>query len=126
MFEIFGWKMKTILKTVAVALFALPTFALANTATQTTTLEKVQAAQGVTTAQTEVKNDSTTVISPRTGIRYTLGNTAGRPIILKTAAVAAVTPATVNRIVASNPALSVSSQEKAKQALLDPAALTAN
>lgn len=118
--------MKTILKTLAVALFALPTLALANTATQTTTLEKVQAAQGVTTAQTEVKNDSTTVISPRTGIRYTLGNTAGRPIILKTAAVAAVTPATVNRIVASNPALSVSSQEKAKQALLDTAALTAN
>ncbi|MBU3848704.1 MAG: hypothetical protein H9855_17400 [Candidatus Acinetobacter avistercoris] len=110
--------MKTILKCVAVALFALPTLAIANTVPQTTTLEKVQAAQGVTTAQTEVKNDSTTVISPRTGIRYTLGNTAGRPIILQTAAVAAVTPATVNRIVATNPALSASSQEKAKQALL--------
>lgn len=126
MFEIFGLKMKTILKTVAVVLFALPTLALANTATQTTTLEKVEAATGVTTAQTEVKNDSTTVISPRTGIRYTLGNTAGRPIILKTAAVAAVTPATVNRIVATNPALSVSSQEKAKQALLDPTAVSSN
>ncbi len=122
--------MKTILKTVAFALFALPTLALANTATQnetqTTTLEKVQAAKGVSTAQIEVKNDSTTVISPRTGIRYTLGNTAGRPIILKTAAVAAVTPATVNRIVATNPALSASSQEKAKQALLDPTALSSN
>lgn len=118
MFERFGYKMKTILKCVAVALFALPTLAIANTVPQTTTLEKVQAAQGVTTAQTEVKNDSTTVISPRTGIRYTLGNTAGRPIILQTAAVAAVTPATVNRIVATNPALSASSQEKAKQALL--------
>lgn len=112
--------MKTILKTLAVAFFALPTLALANAATQTTTVDKVQAAKGVTTAQTEVKNDSTTVISPRTGIRYTLGNTAGRQIILKTAAVAAVTPATVNRIMASNPALSASSQEKAKLALLDP------
>lgn len=50
------------------------------------------------TAQAEVKNDSTTVISPRTGIRYTLGNTNGRPIILKTAAIAPVTPATVNRV----------------------------
>ena len=69
-------------------------------------------------AQAEVKNDSTTVISPRTGIRYTLGNTGGRPIILKTAAIAAVTPATINRVVASNPALSASSQEKVKQALL--------
>lgn len=118
MFERFGYKMKTILKCVAVALFALPSLAIANAVPQTTTLEKVQAAQGATTAQTEVKNDSTIVISPRTGIRYTLGNTAGRPIILQTAAVAAVTPATVNRIIATNPALSASSQEKAKQALL--------
>lgn len=118
MYEKLGWEMKTILKTVAVAFFALPTLAIANSATQTTTVEKVQAAQGVMTAQTEVKHDSTTVISPRTGIRYTLGNTAGRPIILQTAAIAAVTPATANRIVANNPALSASSQEKAKQALL--------
>ena len=111
--------MKILLKTIFVAMLTLPAFAFADTVPQTTTVEKVQAAAGVMTAQAEVKNDSTTVISPRTGIRYTLGNTNGRPIILKTAAIAPVTPATVNRVVASNPALSVSSQEKVKLALLD-------
>ena len=111
--------MKILLKTTFAAMLTLPAFAFADTVPQTTTVEKVQAAAGVMTAQAEVKNDSTTVISPRTGIRYTLGNTNGRPIILKTAAIAPVTPATVNRVVASNPALSVSSQEKVKLALLD-------
>ena len=111
--------MKILLKSIFAATLTLPAFAFADTVPQTTTVEKVQAAAGVMTAQAEVKNDSTTVISPRTGIRYTLGNTNGRPIILKTAAIAPVTPATVNRVVASNPALSVSSQEKVKLALLD-------
>ena len=111
--------MKILLKTIFAATLTLPAFAFADTAPQTTTVEKVQAAAGMMTAQAEVKNDSTTVISPRTGIRYTLGNTNARPIILKTAAIAPVTPATVNRVVASNPALSVSSQEKVKLALLD-------
>ena len=41
-----------------------------------------------------------------------------RPIILRTAAIAAVNNVTVNRIVASNPALSAASQEQAKQSLL--------
>lgn len=118
--------MKKILKPVLLTLIALPALAFANTAPQTTTIAKVQAATGVTTAQTEVKNDSTTVISPRTGIRYTLGDTAGRAIILKTASISAVTPATANRIVASNPALSASSQEKAKQALLASNTIAAN
>ncbi|MDR0237546.1 hypothetical protein [Acinetobacter sp.] len=110
--------MKKLLQPLFVATLALPVLAFADTAPQTTTVEKVQAATGAVTAQAEVKNETTTVISPRTGIRYTLGNTGGRPIVLKTAAIAAVTPATVNRVVASNPALSVSSQEKVKQALL--------
>ena len=111
--------MKILLKTIFAATLTLPVLAFADTAPQTTTVEKVQAAAGVMTAEAEVKNDSTTIISPRTGIRYTLGNTNGRAIILKTAAIAPVTPATVNRVVASNPALSVSSQEKVKLALLD-------
>lgn len=111
--------MKKILKPLCVVALALPTLAFANATAQTTTVAKVQAATGASVAQAEVKDHSTTVISPRTGIRYTLGDTAGRPIILKTAAISAVTPATANRIVASNPALSASSQEKAKQALLD-------
>ena len=128
--------MKKILKPVLLVALALPVLAfaeavpqpttIAEAAPQTTTIAKVQAATGVTSAQTEVKNDSTTVISPRTGIRYTLGDTAGRAIILKTAAIAAVTPATANRIVASNPALSASSQEKAKQALLASNTIAAN
>ncbi|WP_296284611.1 hypothetical protein [uncultured Acinetobacter sp.] len=110
--------MKKLLQPLFFATLVIPVLAFADTAPQTTTVEKVQAATGVTTAQTVVKNETTTVISPRTGIRYTLGNTGGRPIILKTAAIAAVTPATINRVVASNPALSASSQEKVKQALL--------
>ncbi|SPL71751.1 hypothetical protein [Acinetobacter stercoris] len=97
---------------------ALPTLAFADTVSKTVPLAKVQAATGATSAQTVVNNNSTTVISPRTGISYTLGDTNGRPIILKTAAIAAATEATANRIVAANPALSPSSQEKAKQTLL--------
>ncbi|WP_445116640.1 hypothetical protein [Acinetobacter sp. WZC-1] len=111
--------MKKLLKPLFVFMLVLPTLVFAEaTAPQKTTVAKVQAATGVAAAQTEVKHESTTVISPRTGIRYTLGNTGGRPIILKTAGIAAVTPATVNRVVASNPALSAVSQEKVKQALL--------
>ncbi|RKG38384.1 hypothetical protein [Acinetobacter rongchengensis] len=110
--------MKKLLQPLFFVSLAIPVLAFADTAPQTTTVEKVQAATGVSTAQTVVKNETTTVISPRTGIRYTLGNTGGRPIILKTAAIAAVTPATINRVLASNPALSASSQEKVKQALL--------
>lgn len=114
----FETMMQKLLKSLFVAALALPVMTFADTAPQTTTVAKVQAATGAVTAQTVVKNESTTVISPRTGIRYTLGNTGGRKIILKTAAIAAVTPSTVNRVVASNPALSVSSQEKVKLALL--------
>ncbi|OTG63155.1 hypothetical protein [Acinetobacter silvestris] len=111
--------MKKLLKALFMATVTLPVLAFADTAPQATTVANVQAAAGVTTAQAEVKNDSTTVISPRTGIRYTLGNTGGRPIILKTTAIAAVTPSTVNRVIAVNPALSAASQEKVKLALLE-------
>lgn len=113
--------MTKVLKTLLFTALALPAVAFAAPAVQTTTVDKVMAATGAAPAQTEVKRESTTVISPRTGIRYTLGETGDRPIVLKTAAIAAATPATANRIVASNPALSASSQEKAKQALLDGA-----
>lgn len=111
--------MKKLLKVLFVATVTLPVLAFADTAPQSTTVAKVQAATGVTTAQVEVNNESTTVISPRTGIRYTLGNTGGRAIILKTAAIAPVTASTVSRVIASNPALSVASQEKVKSALLE-------
>ncbi|TCM63286.1 hypothetical protein EC844_12111 [Acinetobacter calcoaceticus] len=110
--------MTKVLKTLFFTAIAVPMFAFANTAPQTTTVAKVQAATGVVAAQTEVKKETTIVISPRTGIRYNLGDTGSREIILKTAAIAPVTPATANRVVAANPALSAASQEKAKQALL--------
>ncbi|MDQ8936214.1 hypothetical protein [Acinetobacter rudis] len=114
--------MKKVLKALVFTAITLPVVAFAEQ--QTTTVEKVIAATGGAAAQTEVKRENTTVISPRTGIRYTLGDTSGRPVVLKTAAIAAATPATASRIVASNPALSASSQEKAKQTLINVAGAT--
>lgn len=116
--------MKRLLKSAALISLTFPVLAFATTAPQTTTLANVQAAKGVTSAQAQVTNQDTVVVSPRTGIRYSMGNTAGRPIVFKTAAIAAATPATVSRIEASNPALSKISQEKAKKSLLAPAAAT--
>ena len=120
-----GKTMKKVLQTLMIAALALPTLIFANTA-QTTTVDKVQAARGATTAQAMVKDDNITVMSPRTGIRYTFANPNQRPVILKTTAVTAANSANVNRIVASNPALSTASQEKAKQALLSESAQLAS
>ncbi len=120
-----GKTMKKVLQTLMIAALALPTLTFANTA-QTTTVDKVQAARGATTAQAVVKDDNITVMSPRTGIRYTFANPNQRPVVLKTTAVTAVNSANVNRIVASNPALSTASQEKAKQALLSESAQLAS
>ncbi|AOA59263.1 hypothetical protein [Acinetobacter larvae] len=108
-------------KLIKIALFTACTLPLAMLAQakETVSLDKVQAATGQVVAQTEVKRDNTTVISPRTGIRYTLGDTAGRPISLVTAAIVPATAATASRIVANNPALSARSQDKAKQTLLE-------
>ncbi|PVZ86024.1 hypothetical protein C9426_16735 [Serratia sp. S1B] len=72
----------------------------------------------ITTAQTVVQGNTTMVISPRTGIRYALGDTQGRLIQIQTTAIAPANTATVKRIVATNPALSVESQQKAEQSLL--------
>lgn len=120
-----GKTMKKVLQTLMIAALALPTLTFANTA-QTTTIDKVQAARGATTAQAVVKDDNIMVMSPRTGIRYTFANPNQRPVILKTTAVTAANSANVNRIVASNPALSTASQEKAKQALLSESAQLAS
>lgn len=100
-------------------------FAFADDAPQTTTVDKVRAAKGATTAEAQVKREVTTIVSPRTGIRYTLGDTGNRPIVLQTAAIAPANSANINRIVASNPALSAQSQEKAKVALIGEAAVEA-
>ena len=118
--------MKKVLQPFMIMALAMPTFVFANSA-QTTTPEKVKQAIGPTTAQVQVGADGQiTVASPRTGIRYTFANPNQRPVVLQTAAIAPVNAATVNRIVASNPALSPVSQENAKQALLSSSAQLAS
>jgi hypothetical protein len=115
--------MKKPLQLLILAGAALSGVVLADNVPQTTTVDKVLAAKGATTAEAQVKREVTTVISPRTGIRYTLGDTGNRPIVLQTAAIAPANSANINRIVASNPALSAKSQEKAKIALIGEAAV---
>ncbi len=120
-----GKTMKKPLQLLILASAALSGVALADNVPQTTTVDKVLAAKGATTAEAQVKREVTTVISPRTGIRYTLGDTGNRPIVLQTAAIAPANSANINRIVASNPALSAKSQEKAKISLIGEAAVQA-
>ena len=120
--------MKKPLQLLILASVAVSSVGFANEAPQattTTTVDKVLAAKGATTAEAQVKREVTTVISPRTGIRYTLGDTGNRPIVLQTAAIAPANSANINRIVAANPALSTKSQEKAKIALIGEAAVQA-
>lgn len=120
-----GKTMKKPLQLLILASAALSGVVLADNVPQTTTVDKVLAAKGATTAEAQVKREVTTVISPRTGIRYILGDTGNRPIVLQTAAIAPANSANINRIVASNPALSAKSQEKAKIALIGEAAVQA-
>jgi hypothetical protein len=115
--------MKKPLQLLILASATVSGFAVAENIPQTTTVDKVLAAKGPTTAEAQVKREVTTVISPRTGIRYTLGDTGNRPIVLQTAAIAPANSANINRIVASNPALSARSQEKAKVALIGEVAV---
>ncbi|WP_111895196.1 hypothetical protein [Acinetobacter sp. MB5] len=74
--------------------------------------------QHLTTEQAVVQGNTAIVISPRTGIRYAVGNTEGRAVQIETEAIAPADRATIKRIVAANPALSVESQQKAEQSLL--------
>ncbi|EKU55195.1 hypothetical protein ACINWC323_3137 [Acinetobacter sp. WC-323] len=117
--------MKKPLQLLILASAAVSGIAFAAQAPQTTTVDKVLAAKGTNTAEAQVKREVTTVVSPRTGIRYTLGETGNRPIVLQTAAIAPANSANINRIVASNPALSAKSQEKAKIALIGETAVQA-
>lgn len=59
----------------------------------------------------------TTFISPRTGVSYSLDNPNQAEIIFKPSEISAVTAENVQRIVATNPALSPESQEQARQKL---------
>jgi hypothetical protein len=118
--------MKKVLQPLMIAVLVLPALTWANSPAQTTTLDKVHTARGATTAKAVVKDENITVMSPRTGIRYTFANPNQRPIVLKTAAITAANAANADRIVAVNPALSTASQEKAKQVLLAESAQLAS
>lgn len=96
--------MKKVLKTLMIALLAAPALSFANTTQQIT--------------QAQVVNGKVMVVSPRTGIQYSVDNPNERPVLIQTEAIAPITSATVDRIVASNPALSEESQKNAKKALL--------
>jgi len=102
--------MKKVLQPLIILALAIPGLAFANEPSKTTAANVAV-----------VKDDNITVMSPRTGIRYTFANPQQRQVILKTAAITPANAANANRIVASNPALSAASQEKAKQALLSEA-----
>lgn len=79
------------------------------------TVEATIAAPAVEAVQ---KKEATILVSPRTGMRYTVNNPSNIPIIFKTELIAPATTTNANRIVANNPALSVESQQKAQAALL--------
>ena len=116
--------MKKLLQPLCIAACLLSGYAMA-AEQQTTSVEKVKAAIGTTSTQAQVQNGQVTLKSPRTGISYSFPNPDQRPMVLETQKVVAANSANVNRIVASNPALSSASQERAKQALLDESAQTA-
>lgn len=115
--------MKHTLQLLILASAAVSSISFAESLPQTTTVEKVLDAKGSTTAEAQIKRDATIVVSPRTGVRYNLGDTENRPIIFQTHAIAPANAANINRIVATNPALSAQSQEKAKIALIGAAAV---
>lgn len=98
--------------------FAEDTTTLPAAAPFTVSADTVDVAINGKPVKAQQKDGQTTLISPRTGIRYVITNPTNRKVIFKTEELAAVNSATVGRIVASNPALSAQSQELAKQNLL--------
>ena len=69
--------------------------------------------------QVPLNNGQVTVESPRTGIQYVVPNPNQRPVVIQTQGIDPANSVTADRIVASNPALSVESQELAKKALIE-------
>lgn len=80
--------------------------------------ENVTEAAGLPTVDAAQKDGKTIVVSPRTGVRYAITNPNNRPVVFKIEPLAPANTSTVSRIVATNPALSVESQQQAQQALL--------
>lgn len=85
----------------------------------TTTLGNVKAAIGPQQAEVTAKGDTLTIVSPRTGISYTLNQTAGRSIILQTDAIAAANNVTAKTLMAQNPAVSQASQLNVEKELIE-------
>ena len=109
--------MKILSLPLSFSLVVLSSFAVANE-TMTVKAETVAAVVNPPVVEAVQKNDTTVLVSPRTGMRYTVNNPNNIPIIFKTEIMAPATTANANRIVATNPALSQASQEKAQAALL--------
>ena len=87
--------------------------------------ETVEAVVSAPVVDAVKKDDKTILISPRTGMRYTLSNPSNAPIVFKTEVIAPATTENANRIIASNPALSQASQQKAHAALVEIASQAA-
>lgn len=67
-----------------------------------------------------ISNEAEVVfISPRTGVNYVLDNPTRATMEFKANSLEAANATTAERIVASNPALSPESQQKARQTLAD-------
>lgn len=91
-------------------------------ADETATTVKAETVEAVITAPVVAavqKDDKTVLVSPRTGMRYTVNNPNNLPIIFKTEVIAPATTENATRIIASNPALSEASQQKAHAALVE-------
>ncbi len=101
--------MKKVLQFALASVCVLPMSAFANAVTQ----------QLPQTIQAKVQDDKTVLVSPRTGIQYQIENPEQRPVVFQTTEITAAHALNAERIMASNPALSVESQQKAKQALID-------
>ncbi len=83
-----------------------------------------QSAIHTASVSSKQEGDKTVLISPRTGMRYILNNPSRVAIVFKTEALAPVNAQNINRIVATNPAISPQSQEQAKQELRKLANIT--
>lgn len=108
--------MKKLLSSLFIAALVIPTVTFAKS---TVPIEQIQNAIGPVTTQVQTVNGVATIVSPRTGIQYSIPNEHQRPVVLQTQAIAAANSVNANRIVASNPALSSDSQQIAKKALIE-------
>ena len=110
--------MKLIKNVICIA--ALAGLAINASAAPVTTVkaETVEALVSNPVVEAVQKDDKTVLVSPRTGMRYSVNNPNNIPIIFRTEVIAAATSANADRIVATNPALSAESQQEAKQALI--------